>query len=186
MSTRRRGGYGLGLAMLIGGCGMPGASGPLAASPEAPGTGVAVPLTRETRLSPERTLRVPVSFQSPRTSFSSDKIDLIAGKTLPLDDGMGPEGDISFFYDGSRFQVIANAGGGANRALARAESGRAKEDLAMAPIPLQEGSEVLVKHDHGAVLLRITELSTGSMRFLPSGTGTGSGSVAFDYRIAAN
>lgn len=186
MSARMRGGYGLGLAMLIGGCGMPGASGPLEPGPVALRPGLRAPLTVAASPSAERTLRVSVSFQDPRTSFSSEKIDLFTGKTLPLDDGMGPDGDISFFYDGSRFQVIANAGGGANRALARAESGRAQEELAMAPIPLVEGSEVLVKHGQGTMLLRITELSPGSMRFLPSGTGTGSGSVAFSYRIAAN
>jgi hypothetical protein len=135
---------------------------------------------------PEATASVPISFQSPRTSFSSEKIDLRTGKTLSGDDGMGPEGDISFFYDGSRFHVIANAGGGANRTLAPAESGRAKGEFAMAPLPLAEGSEVLVKHGHGTSLLLITELRAGSMRFLPDGIGTGSGSVAFSYGISPN
>ncbi|MNT76053.1 hypothetical protein D3C72_2150100 [compost metagenome] len=95
---------------------------------------------------------------------------------------MGPEGDISFYYDGSRLQIIANAGGGANRSLAPAEGGKPVGAFAMAPIPLREGSEVLLRQDHGLYIVKITGLKAGSMEFLPSGTGTGTGSVTFSYQ----
>lgn len=177
-------GLGLGLVMLLAGC---GAQAPVAlmapASADAAPSRVSVaPLGQAPS---ESTASVLVSFQNPRTSFSSDKIELSSGKTLPVDDGMGPEGDISFFFDGSRFQVLANASGGANRMLAPARSERPVEDFAMAPVALQANSEVLVKSERGTYVLRITDLEAGSMKFDPTGIGTGTGSVSFSYRLVA-
>jgi hypothetical protein len=126
---------------------------------------------------------VVIAFISPRTSFSSDKIELSTGKTLPADDGMGPEGDISFFYDGSRFQAIANSGGGATRTLAPAEAGKATGEFSMAPIPLKEGSQILLQGERGVYLVTISGLQPGSMTFSPLGTGTGTGSVTFSYQF---
>jgi hypothetical protein len=188
---QRRNGTWIGLALILSGCGAP--------LPAAVSNSQALPSAESEpapilRLVPaahhagalrehEATASVLIAFQNPRTSFSSEKIDLGTGKLLPVDDGMGPEGDISFFYDGSRFQVIANAGGGANRTIARAESGKAVGEFAMAPIPLHEGSEVLIKQDQRLYTVRITALRAGSMAFLPSGLGTGTGSVAFSYQL---
>lgn len=133
----------------------------------------------------EATGSLVIAFRNPRTAFSSDKIELSTGKTLDPDDGMSPEGDLSFFFDGSRFQIIANAGGGANRHLAPAKSGKPTGAFSMGPIPLQEGTEVLLKQDHGLYSVTITGLQPGSMRFLPSGSGTGTGSVSFSYHAHA-
>lgn len=121
-------------------------------------------------------------FQNPRTAFSTDKFELSTGKTVPADDGMSPEGDISFFFDGSRFQVIANSSGGATRTLAPGKLGQATEAFSMAPIPVQEGSEILFRGDHGEYLIRILRLDLGSMEFLRTGSGKGSGSVTFAYQ----
>ncbi len=177
---QRQLGWRCGIALLLVGCG----SSPPTTAPDK-SVDVAVPPSLMSRAVPatEATASVEIAFQSPRTSFSSDKIDLQTGKTLPSDDGMGPEGDISFFYDGSAFQVIANAGGGANRALSNSEGDGSAREFAMAPVKLQPGSEVLVKAAERVYRLRITDLRAGSMRFLPDGTGTGTGSLAFTYRI---
>ena len=191
-------GLGIGLGMILAGC---GSSVPSAVPEAAPEAAPAAPTASSARsVQPDdaglrivpavhhdatsrdaATRSLVITFQNPRTSFSSEKIDLNTGKTLPADDGMGPDGDISFFFDGSRFQVIANSGGGANRTLAPAESGKPVGEFAMAPIPLQEGSEVLVKQDHGVYTIRITGLDAGSMAFSPTGSGTGTGSVTFAY-----
>lgn len=180
----------MGLGVLLAGCGSPLPAGLADARLEPAPKRTAAPIGAEIvpamhqapKVDPEATGSVVITFRNPRTSFSSDKIDLSTGKTLPVDDGMGPEGDLSFFFDGSRFHVIANAGGGANRNLAPAKAGKPTGPFAMAPIPLQEGSEVLIKQDHGVYAVRITRLQAGSMMFLPSGTGTGTGSVTFSYR----
>lgn len=193
----------LGLGLLLAGCGSP-LPATVGAPPHGePGRGIAPrtalpeaearPLV-DTRVSgplaptagPIATESLVITFQNPRTSFSSDKFDLSTGKTLPVDDGMGPEGDLSFFFDGTRFQVIANAGGGANRTIAPAKAGKPIDSFAMAPIPLKEGSEVLIKQDHGLYAVTITGLQAGSMSFLPTGTGTGTGSVTFTYRPLAS
>ena len=189
----RRIGTWLGLGVLLAGCG----SSPLGAVGEVP---AATPPARDTatiateiapgeHLTPARsqeaTASVVITFMNPRTSFTSEKIDLSTGKTLPADDGMGPEGDLSFFYDGVRFQVIANAGGGANRTIAPAQAGKPTGAFAMEPIPLHEGSEVLLKQDHGLYSVTITGLQAGSMTFLSNGTGTGTGSVTFSFRPLA-
>lgn len=186
---QRRIGTWMGLAFLLAGCGspLPAAVGeaPVAKArvQDARPAAEIVPATHASPASgKEATASVVITFLNPRTSFTSEKIDLSTGKMLPADDGMGPEGDISFFYDGSRFQVIANAGGGAVRTLAPAQAGKPTGAFAMAPIPLHEGSEVLLKQDHGLYSVTITGLQSGSMTFLPSGTGTGTGSVTFSYR----
>lgn len=192
----------MGLGILLAGCGspLPGglaeaprmpaptavsapASTPVSAPAEAPIVREVIPASHGTsELDAQATRSVVITFQNPRTSFTSDKIELSTGKTLPADDGMSPEGDLSFFFDGSRFQVIANAGGGADRNLAPAKAGKPTGAFSMAPIPLQEGSEVLLKQDHAVYSVTITGLEAGSMMFLPSGTGTGTGSVTFTYR----
>lgn len=191
---QRQMGTWMGLGVLLAGCGSPLPAGiadaPLAPARAAVGAPAQAPIAAEiapaSQATPEidtqATRSVVIMFHNPRTSFSSDKIELSTGKTLPADDGMSPEGDLSFFFDGSRFQVIANAGGGANRNLAPAKAGKPTGAFTMAPIPLQEGSEVLLKQDHGVYSVTITGLQPGSMTFLPSGTGTGTGSVTFSYR----
>lgn len=188
----------MGLGVLLAGCGgslpaavstpaAPTAAGVTPASQEAgPPAASLVPAVYEGRAQRAATESVVIAFINPRTSFSSDKIDLSTGKTLPADDGMGPEGDISFFFDGSRFQVIANSGGGATRTLAPAKAGKATDAFSMAPIPLQEGSEVLLQGAQGVYLVTITGLRPGSMAFSPLGTGTGTGSVTFSYQRRAS
>ena len=183
----------MGLSVLLAGCG----SGPLTgigdATPTSGNEGANAPIAIErvsaSQLAPkgekEAKGSLVIAFRNPRTAFSSDKIELSTGKTLDPDDGMSPEGDLSFFFDGSRFQVIANAGGGANRNLAPAKAGKPIGAFSMGPIPLQEGTEILLKQDHGLYSVRITGLQPGSMRFLPSGSGTGTGSVSFSYRAYA-
>lgn len=178
-------GLGLGLMMLLAGCGSQAPSGLVATSRDEAAALSKVMAAPPGKTPSEATASVLVSFQNPRTSFSSEKIELSSGKTLPLDDGMGPEGDISFFFDGSRFQVLANASGGAKRMLAPAKAERPVEDFAMAPVALQPNSEVLVKSERGVYVLRITDLEAGSMKFDPTGIGTGTGSVSFSYRMVA-
>lgn len=182
----------MGLGILLAGC---GSAPPTGIGDERPARGNdgAPPLSVErvaaSQLAPkgetEATGSLVIAFRNPRTSFSSDKIELSTGKTLDPDDGMSPEGDLSFFFDGSRFQIIANAAGGANRNLAPAKAGKPTGAFSMGPIPLQEGTEVLLKQDHGLYSVTITGLQPGSMRFLPSGSGTGTGSVSFSYRARA-
>ncbi|MNK46326.1 hypothetical protein D3C87_651100 [compost metagenome] len=180
----------LGLGLLLAGCGspLPAAVGdaPFAKANVRQDMRFEQEIVPATHAAPasgkDATASVVIAFLNPRTSFTSEKIDLKTGKTLPADDGMGPEGDLSFFYDGSRFQIIANAGGGAVRTLAPAKAGKPIGAFAMAPIPLQEGSEILLKQDHGVYSVTITGLQAGSMTFLPGGTGTGTGSVTFSYR----
>jgi hypothetical protein len=185
----------MGLGIVLAGCGGSLPSGVSDATPPA----AATPATREAATEPlipavytdrkqeqAATGSVVIAFISPRTSFSSDKIELSTGKTLPVDDGMGPEGDISFFYDGSRFQAIANSGGGATRTLAPAEDGKATGEFAMAPIPLDEGSELLLRGERGVYRVMITGLRPGSMTFSPHGTGSGTGSVTFSYQLLAS
>lgn len=183
---QRRIGAWIGLSVILAACGSPQPAA-VGRAPQAPARGEAaaevVPVVpHAAKPGREATGSLVITFQNPRTSFTSDKIDLKTGKTLPADDGMSPEGDISFFYDGSRFQIIANAGGGANRSLAPAESGKPAGEFAMAPIPLREGSQVLLRQDHGGYIVTITGLKAGSMTFLPTGTGTGTGSVTFSYQ----
>ena len=180
----------MGLSVLLAGCGSAPLTGIGDATPARGNEGANAPIAIErvsaSQLAPEGEKEAKgslvIAFRNPRTAFSSDKIELSTGKTLPADDGMSPEGDLSFFFDGARFQVIANAGGGADRNLAPAKAGKPTGAFTMAPIPLQEGSEVLLKQDHGVYSVTITGLQPGSMTFLPSGTGTGTGSVTFSYR----
>lgn len=184
----RRIGSWIGVGLMLVGCGAPVPS----LAPEGPPAGVmGLPATPgspapEPLVGADATQHIVIAFRNPRTSFSSDKVDLLTGKTLPLDDGMGPEGDLSFFFDGSRFQAIANAGGGSMRTLAPAESGRAVGEFAMAPLPLREGSELLLKQGQRVYLLRITRLTPGSMTFLSSGLGSGTGSLDFSYQLKAH
>lgn len=177
-----------GIGLLLVGCGAPvptlgpaGRPSGLMGLPTTPGTTAPDALDDA-----KSTHRVVIAFRTPRTSFSSDKVDLRTGKTLPMDDGMGPEGDLSFFFDGSRFQAIANSGGGSTRTLAPAESGRAVGEFAMAPVVLREGSELLLKQGQQIYHLRITRLTPGSMTFLPSGLGAGTGFLDFSYQLKAH
>ncbi len=184
-------GIAMGLGLVLAGCGspLPAAVTQDVKAPEArtaqrerPDMRLVPAVFPEQGVRRAATRSLEIVFWSPRTSFSSEKIDLTSGKTLPADDGMSPEGDLSFFFDGSRFQVIANSSGGANRTLAPAEAGKPVGEFAMAPIPLREGSEILLRQDHGVYTVRITGLDAGSMHFSPTGSGTGTGSVTFAYQ----
>lgn len=165
----------LGSAVLLSACGAP--------LPESGAESAGWALTSGRVADQAATASLVITFQSPRTSFSSEKIELGTGKTLPADDGMSPEGDLLFFYDGTQFQAIANASGGATRSLAPAKAGKATGAFAMAPIPLKVGSEILLKQDQAVYLLRITRLEAGSMAFRPDGLGAGTGSIDFSYQL---
>lgn len=118
-----------------------------------------------------------ITYHSPRRPLHSDRFELATGRFMPGDDGMGPEGDLDFFFDGARFYLATNQGGGARRALAPAGPA---PTFSGAPVALHEGDAFLVQTPQGIGQLWITRLASGSLHLSPSAIG-GEGEIAFRY-----
>ncbi|MNY16126.1 hypothetical protein D3C86_1493750 [compost metagenome] len=97
---------------------------------------------------------------------------------------MGPNGDASFFYNGSDFYVAVNAGGASPRTMAVARPNAGPEALAYGtgPLPAKTGDTFAFRTPDGTATLTITDLASGSMHFAKS-EGSGTGAVRFRYHL---
>lgn len=125
-----------------------------------------------------------IAYRDARYPLHSDKFEFKSGRFLPLDDGMGPSGDTDFFYDGTRFFVVTNEGGGVKRGISTASDSADPSTLRFraGPLPIAPGDSFIVKTPDGYADLVVDALSTGSMRLTPDAI-SGSGSVSFRYRL---
>lgn len=133
----------------------------------------------------DREVIAPVWYRNPRYPFHSDRFAFKSGRFFPIDDGMGPSGDASFFYDGSDFFVAVNAAAGSSRTLASASAGADPSRLGFGtgPLPAKVGETFAFQIPEGTATLTVTGVSAGSMRF--SGRdGSGTGAVRFRYHLA--
>lgn len=118
-----------------------------------------------------------VTYHDPRYPFYSDKFDLASGAFEPVEDGMSPTGDFSFFFDGQAFHIVVNQDGGASRSIALA-NGSTTETV----LPVAAGDAYRVRTDGGTGWVIVSAADPGSMRFQGE-TGGGQGKVSFRYRF---
>jgi len=124
-------------------------------------------------------VRALITYHNPRTPLYSDRFDFAEGRFWPVDDGMGPAGDVAFFFDGRDVHVLANQHGGVARAVRR--SG----DLATASLlVVHAGDRIEVTTPQGAWWLAIEAIDPGTMQLDPAG-GSGMGAVTFRYGAAS-
>ncbi|MBO9541017.1 hypothetical protein J7643_10540 [bacterium] len=178
MSRTRRGTWavGGGLALvLVAGCGSPAPALRAVAAREAP-------LVSPTLA--DREVIAPIWYRNPRYPFHSERFAFKSGRFFPIDDGMGPSGDASFFYNGSDFYVAVNAGGGSPRTMAAARPNAAPEalDFGTGPLQAKVGDTFAFRTPDGTATLTVTGLASGSMHFAKS-EGSGTGTVRFRYHL---
>ncbi|HEY9899293.1 MAG TPA: hypothetical protein V6D00_08940 [Pantanalinema sp.] len=129
----------------------------------------------------DREVIAPIWYRNPRYPFHSDRFGFKSGRFFPIDDGMGPDGDASFFYNGSDFYVAVNAAAGSPRTMAAASAPSALA-FGTGPLVARVGDTFAFQSPEGTATLTVTGLATGSMRF--SGReGSGSGAVRFRYHV---
>lgn len=153
------------------GCGAPAATSPLG------GPAPRALQTQETGAGQEAT--ASIAYRNPRYPLHSDRFEFRTGTFQSSDDGMGPRGDVSFFYDGSRFFAIANTQAASDRGIAPVTG----TSYQQGPLPLAPGASYRVKTPDGLAVLEIERLDPGTMRLTPM-EGSGSGAVVFRYRLA--
>lgn len=120
-----------------------------------------------------------ISYQSPRLPLHSERFELASGTFVSRNDGMGPKGDLDFFYDGKRFYLAVNQGGGTRRAIAPLSE---KPVFSTEPFALHEGDAYRVRTPEGTVQVVISRLASGSLHLTPESAG-GEGQVVFNYQI---
>lgn len=152
------------------GCGAP-------AAPTAPATAPRALQALPTAASHEAT--APIVYRSPRYPLHSDRFEFRTGTFQSLDDGMGPRGDVSFFYNGEQFFVLVNTQAGSDRGIAPQASTRYQQG----PLAVAPGASFQVRTPDGLAVLEIERLDPGTMRLTPQ-EGSGSGAVVFRYRMA--
>jgi hypothetical protein len=175
--TRRWGLVGLGAIALTIGCGVP--------QPHAARSVAQLASYIQAPSASDREVIAPISYRSPRYPFHSERFAFKNGRFFPIDDGMGPNGDTSFFYDGADFYVAVNAAAGSQRAMAQASSGPTPLVLGFGtgPLPARIGDTFAFHTPEGTATLTVTELASGSMRFTGQGGGSGTGEVRFRYHM---
>lgn len=133
----------------------------------------------------DREVIAPIWYRNPRYPFHSDRFVFRSGRFVPIDDGMGPNGDASFFFNGSDFFVAVNAGGGSPRTMASASAGADPAGLGFGtgPLPAKVGDTFAFTLPDGTATLTVTGLSRGSMRFAGRDGGAGTGTVRFRYHL---
>ncbi|HEY9856378.1 MAG TPA: hypothetical protein V6D05_11610 [Stenomitos sp.] len=140
------------------------------------------PLASATQALPEgpsQEATASILYRNPRYPLHSDRFEFRTGTFQPIDDGMGPRGDVSFFYDGAQFFVIANSSAGSDRGIAPQTDGSFRQG----PFPLTPGARYRIKTPDGLAWLEIERLDPGTMQLTPQ-QGSGSGAVIFRYRLA--
>ncbi len=171
----------MGVAALVAGlagCGTPpaGATTPSAAlrTVQAPPAAAAQLPEADSQLA-----TAPITYRNPRYPLHSDRFEFRTGSFRPIDDGMGPRGDVSFFYNGDTFYVTVNTQAGSDRGIAP----QAATTYQQGPLPLTPGARYTVRTPDGLATLRIERLDPGTMRLTPE-AGSGSGAVVFRYHYA--
>lgn len=117
-----------------------------------------------------------ITYHSPRLPLHSDRFELSSGTFVPSSDG--PTGDLDFFFDGKRFFIAVNQGGGAQRAIAPMGE---PQSLGSGPMAVREGDAFRIKTPQGMAQVVITRLATGSLHLTPQSAG-GEGQVSFNYQ----
>jgi len=128
---------------------------------------------------PAREATAPIVYRNPRYPLHSDRFEFRTGTFQPIDDGMGPRGDVSFFFDGERFFVIANSSAGSDRGIAP----QTGDGFRQGPFAITPGASYRIKTPDGLAWIEIERLDPGTMRLTPR-DGSGSGAVVFRYRMA--
>lgn len=162
------------------GCGTPAATVPATAESRALQT---LPAT-VTQVAPlpeaeSQLATAPITYRNARYPLHSDRFEFKSGTFQPIDDGMGPRGDVSFFYNGEQFYVIVNAHAGSDRAIAP----QAATTYQQGPLPIAPGARYTVRTPDGTASIEIERLDAGTMRLTPE-AGSGSGAVVFRYHFA--
>lgn len=164
----------------LAGCGAPAATAPLATETRALQTLPAAPAQLAPLSEDSRVATAPITYRNARYPLHSDRFEFRTGTFQPIDDGMGPRGDVSFFYNGERFFVIVNAHAGTQRGIAP-EAGASYQQ---GPLPATPGARYAVKTPDGLATLEIEQVDAGSMQLTPA-AGAGAGAVVFRYHFAS-
>jgi len=160
-----------------------------ATAPAAPTTALPAPRALKTQLAsatqaipegPSQEATASIVYRNPRYPLHSDRFEFRSGTFQPIDDGMGPRGDVSFFYNGEQFFVIANSAAGSDRGIAPQTDGGFRQG----PFQLAPGARYRVKTPDGLAWLEIERLDPGTMQLTPQ-QGSGSGAVVFRYRLTS-
>lgn len=160
----------------LAGCGTPTGATPLAAPESRALQTLDAPASMD---SASQEATAPIVYRNPRYPLHSDRFEFRTGTFQPIDDGMGPRGDVSFFYNGSRFFVIANSQAASDRGIAPVTA----TTFQQGPLPVTPGATYRVKTPDGLAVLEIERLDPGTMKLTPE-EGAGAGAVVFRYRIA--